>query len=130
MRNPPYSGCFLMFCGSQSHIFSCRHETCDLLTLVSFHYYIIDIWQKQELVHNRFEKPFSGFSNIYCNVVMSRPSRPGILFLLAGGQHVKSCFANLRFPIRPFFMLYQQGQTLFFLILDDSIQLFRVISAD
>ena len=35
LRNPPYSGYFLMFCGSQSHAFSCKHETHDLLTLVS-----------------------------------------------------------------------------------------------
>ena len=35
IRNPPCSGYFLMFCGSQSHAFSCKHETHDLLTLVS-----------------------------------------------------------------------------------------------
>ena len=27
-----------MFCGSISHAFSCKHETHDLLTLVSFYY--------------------------------------------------------------------------------------------
>ena len=37
IRNPPYSGFFLMFYGSQSHAFSCKHETHDLLTLVSYH---------------------------------------------------------------------------------------------
>ena len=35
IRNPPYSGCFLMFYGSQSHAFSCKHEKHNLLTLVS-----------------------------------------------------------------------------------------------
>ena len=35
IRNPPYSGYFLMFCGSQSHVFSCKHDNHDLLTLVS-----------------------------------------------------------------------------------------------
>gem|GEM_PF-6893520 len=35
IRNPPCSGYFLMFCGSQSHAFTCKHETHDLLTLVS-----------------------------------------------------------------------------------------------
>ena len=37
IRNPPCSGYFLMFYGSQSHAFSCKHETHNLLTLVSFH---------------------------------------------------------------------------------------------
>ena len=36
IRNPPYSGCFLMFYGSQSHAFSCKHETHNLLTLISY----------------------------------------------------------------------------------------------
>ena len=31
------NGYFLMFCGSQSHTFSCKHEMHDLLTLVSCH---------------------------------------------------------------------------------------------
>ena len=35
IRNSPYSGYFLMFCGSQGHAFSYKHETHDLLTLVS-----------------------------------------------------------------------------------------------
>ena len=35
IRNPPYSGYFLMFYGSQSHAFSCKHEMHNLLTLVS-----------------------------------------------------------------------------------------------
>ena len=35
IRNPPRSGYFLMFCGSQSHICSGKHEKYDLLTLVS-----------------------------------------------------------------------------------------------
>ena len=33
------NGYFLMFCGSQSHAFSCKHEKHDLLTLVS-HYFV------------------------------------------------------------------------------------------
>ena len=37
IRNPPCSGYFLMFYGSQSHAFSCKHETHNLLTLVSLH---------------------------------------------------------------------------------------------
>ena len=37
IRNPPCSGYFLMFCGSQSHAFSCKHETHDLLTLVLYY---------------------------------------------------------------------------------------------
>ena len=37
IRNTPCSGCFLMFCGSQSHAFSCKHEMHDLLTLVSYY---------------------------------------------------------------------------------------------
>ena len=41
IRNPPYSGYFLMFYGSQSHVFSCKHETHDLLTLVSYYHKII-----------------------------------------------------------------------------------------
>ena len=40
MRNPHYLGYFLMFCGSQSHAFSCKHETHDLLTLVSYNYFL------------------------------------------------------------------------------------------
>ena len=35
IRNPPCSGYFLMFYGSQSHAFSCKHEKHNLLTLVS-----------------------------------------------------------------------------------------------
>ena len=35
------NGCFLMFGGSQSHAFSCKHETHDLLTLASLYYIII-----------------------------------------------------------------------------------------
>ena len=31
------NGCFSVFCGSISHAFSCKHETHDLLTLVSSH---------------------------------------------------------------------------------------------
>ncbi len=38
IRNPPCSGYFLMFYGSQSHAFSCRHETHNLLTLISFYF--------------------------------------------------------------------------------------------
>ena len=41
IRNPPYSGCFLMFYRSQSHAFSCKHETHDLLTLISFYQMIV-----------------------------------------------------------------------------------------
>ena len=47
IRNSPCSGYFLMFYGSQSHAFSCKHETHNLLPLVS--YYIlkkIDIYEK------------------------------------------------------------------------------------
>lgn len=36
IRNPPYSGYFLMFYGSQSHAFSCKHETHDLGTFASY----------------------------------------------------------------------------------------------
>jgi hypothetical protein len=32
-----------MFCGSQSHVFSCKHETHNLLNLVSFYIYIIEL---------------------------------------------------------------------------------------
>ena len=42
MRNPPYSGYFLMFYGSQSHAFSCKHETHNLLTLVSSYNSLIE----------------------------------------------------------------------------------------
>jgi hypothetical protein len=34
---------FLMFWGSQSHAFSCKHETHDLLTLVSYYLYMRSI---------------------------------------------------------------------------------------
>ena len=43
IRNPPCSGYFLMFWGSQSHAFSCKHETHDLLTLVSYYLYMRSI---------------------------------------------------------------------------------------
>ena len=35
IRNPPYSGYFLMFYGFQNHAFSCKHEKHNLLILVS-----------------------------------------------------------------------------------------------
>ncbi len=49
IRNSPYWATFSCFCGSQSHVFSCKHETHDLLTLVSL--YADNLYLKIDLLH-------------------------------------------------------------------------------
>ena len=56
IRNPPYSGYFLMFYGSQSHAFSCKHETHNLLTLVSCH--LVKLLARSLLFRQRYRNSY------------------------------------------------------------------------
>ncbi len=71
----PKNGCFSVFYGSQSHAFSCKHETHDLLTLVSYMMYERlfidkelggeDMEQERELVLRARAGDVEAFARLY-----------------------------------------------------------------